>query len=345
MFVSFTTFILLTLLAASLLMTPSVYKKSNYLLALLFVLLASQMFMLTLRFWSQNMDAYGLTSIIATAIGPVIYSYVSTVLVGQQFGRNYILRHASLVAIMLIIQWQPLHASVLKDVLVLSSLSFYSIAVQKLILSNQIEQNQHNKTAIRIMRFVKLLAVFLLVMTVLDFIIFFEFLWADTLFSSVGLISAISFLATISLAATFIVLNRNQFVAWMFATKYSPKPAEASDDSGEQEHVIAKLKARVEGGKLYLSSDVSMQVLSEQMEMSSRLISRAINQCLGKSFRRYINDLRIEDAKKMLTDTDDNVLSIMFNVGFESKSNFNSEFYQHVGVSPLAYRKMSRQDT
>lgn len=343
MLISFTAFILLALLAVSLLMTPSVYKKSNYLLALLFVLLSIKMLVITVRFWNHQLDAYSLSSIIAVSLGPVIYSYVSSVLEGKRFTPLYIVLHSLLVVVMLILQWEPIEASVIKDILIISSLSFYSIAVAKLIMDNQIDQGQKNDTVERVMGFLKLLAIFLIILTVFDIIIFMEFLWLGTITSPVSLNIAISFLATLSVAITYMWLNRSQFISWLFTAKYQSPAIDAQFTAQEKQQVIEQLKDVVEAEQMYLSSELSIQTVAAKLDVSPRLISNAVNQYLGKTFRRYVNDLRIAHAKRLLTETDNNVLSIMFTVGFETKSNFNKEFQQHVGMSPVAYRKTSRQ--
>jgi len=343
MFISFTAFILLALLAASLLMTQSAYKKSNHLLALLFILLSMKMLILTVRFWNEKLDAYGLSSMIAISLGPVIYSYVSSVLEGKRFTPLYITMHSLLVVVMLILQWEPLKASIVKDILIIASLSIYSIAVVKLIINNQIEQAQQNDTVARVMKFLRLLAIFLIIMTIFDIIIFVEWLFFGTMSSSLGLHVAISFLATVSLVITYMWLNRSQLISWIFAAKYNAQTNDAQYSSEAKQKIISQLKETVEVNQMYLSSELSIQTVAASLGVSPRLISNAVNQYLGKTFRRYINDLRIAQAKRMLTETDSTVLAIMFNVGFETKSNFNKEFQQVVGMSPLAYRRNSRK--
>jgi AraC-like DNA-binding protein len=47
----------------------------------------------------------------------------------------------------------------------------------------------------------------------------------------------------------------------------------------------------------------------------------------------------VEEAKKLLTNTDMLVSSIAYEVGFKSKSTFNSAFKKIVGATPTAYKK------
>ena len=48
---------------------------------------------------------------------------------------------------------------------------------------------------------------------------------------------------------------------------------------------------------------------------------------------------RIAEACRLLTETDQPVTKIMFDVGFQTKSNFNGEFRRVTGMSPTAWRE------
>lgn len=61
----------------------------------------------------------------------------------------------------------------------------------------------------------------------------------------------------------------------------------------------------------------------------------------NRNFHNFINDYRIEEAKKILQDknySDTNILNIAFKSGFQSKSVFNRVFKQITGQSPKDYR-------
>ena len=61
----------------------------------------------------------------------------------------------------------------------------------------------------------------------------------------------------------------------------------------------------------------------------------------SRNFHNFINDYRIEEAKKILQDknySDTNILNIAFKSGFQSKSVFNRVFKQITGKSPKDYR-------
>ena len=63
------------------------------------------------------------------------------------------------------------------------------------------------------------------------------------------------------------------------------------------------------------------------------------------SYNDYINRHRIAEAQKRLADPaleKKSILDIMYDVGFYSKSTFNTAFKKFAGSSPSAYRKKHR---
>ena len=95
---------------------------------------------------------------------------------------------------------------------------------------------------------------------------------------------------------------------------------------------------------LYRDCDLTLARLSEILGVSKHSLSQLLNERLGKKFSDLINYYRIEEAKRLLqADEKNNVLSVCFYVGFNSKSNFNAAFKKFTGRSPKEYRPPVRQ--
>jgi AraC-like DNA-binding protein len=75
-------------------------------------------------------------------------------------------------------------------------------------------------------------------------------------------------------------------------------------------------------------------------------ISQAINQHFGLNFREYINRLRIEESIKLIRNNNDSLIikEIYYEVGFNSKSVFNSAFKRFTGATPTKYRYSLSKD-
>lgn len=109
--------------------------------------------------------------------------------------------------------------------------------------------------------------------------------------------------------------------------------------SAERMQLIAsKLEHAMKEDKLFLQDNLSLNKLSESISESENHISETLSQFLHTKFFQFVNSFRIEEAKKALQDSDKLITSIAFDVGFNSKSTFNTAFKKIVGDSPSAYR-------
>ncbi len=58
----------------------------------------------------------------------------------------------------------------------------------------------------------------------------------------------------------------------------------------------------------------------------------------GKTFTSYINQIRMENAIRMLLETDYKIIQIAYELSFDKESYFCSLFKKHTGMTPKEYR-------
>jgi signal transduction histidine kinase/DNA-binding response OmpR family regulator len=78
----------------------------------------------------------------------------------------------------------------------------------------------------------------------------------------------------------------------------------------------------------------SIEQLAELMFMSKETLRRKCKQLTNLSTAAYINLLRIQQAKLLLTDQQLNVSEVAYAVGFDSLAYFSKNYKKHYGVSP-----------
>ncbi|MCC9658636.1 helix-turn-helix domain-containing protein [Rhodopirellula halodulae] len=88
--------------------------------------------------------------------------------------------------------------------------------------------------------------------------------------------------------------------------------------------------------------ELSHAELASLAEMNASAFSRFFKQSTGRTVSAYINELRIGFACRLLTDTDDSILSISHQSGYQNLSNFNRRFQQHRKMTPREYRNRFR---
>ncbi|MGH1376480.1 MAG: helix-turn-helix domain-containing protein [Alphaproteobacteria bacterium] len=103
--------------------------------------------------------------------------------------------------------------------------------------------------------------------------------------------------------------------------------------------LIKKIDDLLALDKIYHEATYSRSDLAQELGVPEATISRVINLHYSKSFPQLLNELRIEDAKHLLLDTDENIKIVAEEVGFNSLPSFNRVFKDIVGQSPSLYRK------
>jgi AraC-like DNA-binding protein len=105
---------------------------------------------------------------------------------------------------------------------------------------------------------------------------------------------------------------------------------------------ILYLKSFMTEKEPFLDPSLTLQKLASQIQIPSRELSVLINQHIGNHFFDFVNEYRIEKTAEILKDGTKNkltILEILYEVGFNSKSSFNTAFKKHTGLTPTEYRK------
>ena len=89
----------------------------------------------------------------------------------------------------------------------------------------------------------------------------------------------------------------------------------------------------------HLQEHLTLEKLADVAAMSVSYFSQLFKMLNGFSAWEYIMDKRIELVQALLLSTEDPVLDIAFNCGFNNTTNFNRAFKKMTGMSPREYRQ------
>ena len=92
--------------------------------------------------------------------------------------------------------------------------------------------------------------------------------------------------------------------------------------------------------KPYLEENLTLQKLAEKTNIPEKHLSFLINKVMGKHFFDFINSYRIQQAQILLKNKELNIQQIMYEVGFNSKSSFNTAFKKYTATTPSKYRML-----
>lgn len=87
------------------------------------------------------------------------------------------------------------------------------------------------------------------------------------------------------------------------------------------------------------NKDLNMAVVSNHVSMNYSLFSYVFKQYTGSNFVNYLKEIRINEAKRLLEETDMKIIEISEQVGYENEKHFMKTFKTVCGVSPSEYRK------
>lgn len=151
---------------------------------------------------------------------------------------------------------------------------------------------------------------------------------------------------TMSLALFSMVAHTRQMhpkVVTQFIEQPKPEPKQLTEDELQKAgEVFEKIETIFKKERPYLDPDLSIKKIVDLTELPEHIISRAINQKADMHFFDYVNQYRVVEAKRLLTDETAvkqfTIEALGMQCGFSNKTSFNKAFKKFAGETPSAYR-------
>ncbi len=112
--------------------------------------------------------------------------------------------------------------------------------------------------------------------------------------------------------------------------------------SGEKQKIRKRLEDYFNREKPYLNSELTINNVSDKLQLSRHTLTEVLNSEIGLNFYRFVNSYRVEEVKQRLTDpkyANYSIDAIGYDCGFNSKSSFYSVFKKTTGMTPTQYKK------
>ena len=105
-------------------------------------------------------------------------------------------------------------------------------------------------------------------------------------------------------------------------------------------------ESAVERAKKYIDEnyrkDISLEDVSQKVDISSYYFSKIFKEETGENFIEYLTKLRMEEAKRLLEDTDMSIKEVCSDVGYSDPNYFSRNFKKYAGVTPTEARELKR---
>ena len=128
-------------------------------------------------------------------------------------------------------------------------------------------------------------------------------------------------------------------------TKPAETPTEKSlslKKNGLEEKIGGYVNRWIEE-KRYCSPELSIKDVALQIGTNHNYLSQYLNDYLGVTFQMWLNTLRIEESKNILTSENISIEEVGIKVGIPESYNFSRWFKVVTGTTPLRYRKEANQ--
>jgi len=102
--------------------------------------------------------------------------------------------------------------------------------------------------------------------------------------------------------------------------------------------IAAKLKRAMSDDQLHLDPNLSLWSLSKHVGVSDNYVSQVLNEEIGQNFFDFVNSYRVSEAKTRLKSSNETILNIAYEIGFNSRSSFYTAFKKDTGQTPSAFR-------
>lgn len=91
----------------------------------------------------------------------------------------------------------------------------------------------------------------------------------------------------------------------------------------------------------------TLDTLAELCGTNTKYVSQVLNEKMGKTFPQYLNELRVDVARRRMVDFEHyghlTLEAIVAGVGFKSRSTFSKTFKSLTGLTPSEFQKMARE--
>ena len=112
-------------------------------------------------------------------------------------------------------------------------------------------------------------------------------------------------------------------------------------------HNVVSRKSEVRINKVCLfiqnnfQNKIYLKEVADLIYLTESNFCKFFKKATGKTYSDYVNEIRVNEASRLLFQSDKTISQISFECGFETLSYFNRVFLNKKGITPSVYRKSS----
>lgn len=127
------------------------------------------------------------------------------------------------------------------------------------------------------------------------------------------------------------------------AESKSLTPITRSSFLGHNQKESSRLSGVFDWIHAHFDNDIRLREAAAIAGMQENAFSRFFALRTRKTFSGFVQELRLQKAARLLEENELPVTELCYECGYNNVSNFNRQFLQHFGMSPLKYRQAARR--
>ncbi|MEM9634677.1 MAG: AraC family transcriptional regulator [Pseudomonadota bacterium] len=309
---------------------------SRQMFVALFGLMAFEAVLVGMRFALGSLEFLAIQRILPVWIAPAAYLSFAVMTMPEKRARRMLILNGAIAAALSAIMFLPVGFIGFIDMLIAASFAAYSALLFRQWRLGPDQFCEAPTNLHPLLRKLSGLTVLVLVATLLiDAVI--AFLFAHEMTDAAA--------KTISVASLLFLLVAFAFVIVSLKGQMSPAGKQemgTEEELENQRKLVEQARAILVDKELYKDPGLTLTRLARRVGVPDRDLSRAINQQTGENVSQFVNQIRLGEAARILSTTDEPIAGIQERVGFLTRSNFYKEFQKRFGVTPGAFRKSAQ---
>ena len=118
----------------------------------------------------------------------------------------------------------------------------------------------------------------------------------------------------------------------------STEHVEGRELTAEQKEFMEQLDLVCTEGNLYSMHGITREDVAKAMMTNHIRLTKLLKEATGLTFNAYITKIRLDQAARMLLETNDTIEQIYYTCGYRTRSTFNRAFTDAFGCTPKEYR-------
>lgn len=153
-----------------------------------------------------------------------------------------------------------------------------------------------------------------------------------------GLLGNYAVFILVGMLFCYLVSDANRMI--IKASTVSQKPSEPLACESQQE-ILDRIECLIKEKRYHLNANLNVERFANEVGASEKQVSTLINQHYQQNFFEFINEHRVNEAKRLLREkTGMSVTEVFAASGFNSKSAFQRFFKRFTGKTPTEYRRL-----